>query len=255
MDKILQTNESFEKLLARVRCNLADYRFKFVLKLHNEVPYLQIVFTAPDSKTGHMEEQYCRKWVLQYTMSDSEVIRTAHMAASAAYDHERDEQFTFDGVAIYSPHTNLHTLRDMLSSASYNHDIRQEELTPFHTENAISQMSHEQFREIFEAALEGAADDHNAWATMVGSVLEDSNNLMYNNFLDRLKTMLANKTDVDTFLNGCLFFDPDYKTNGHRPECERFYSAIRLINEETADLMVQKVVDEASDFEVFYHKD
>jgi hypothetical protein len=86
---------------------------------------LQITFEAPDNTNPDvMEMQYCRKWALQYTMSDSEVIRTAHMAARQAIIHEIDEQFQFDGEMIFSPHMSVHKLVELRKIGKDANDIR-----------------------------------------------------------------------------------------------------------------------------------
>jgi hypothetical protein len=71
-------------------------------------PYLQIQFDDIDNETG--EEGYrahCRKWMLSYHMTDSELVRTAYLAFQQAIMHEADEKFLFDGRAIYNPHIDV----------------------------------------------------------------------------------------------------------------------------------------------------
>lgn len=105
-DVKLQTAESIKRLLSTVCCS----NFNYVFKEHKGVPTLQIIFDAPCTVTGEMETQYCRVWTLQYTMCDSEVIRTAHLATRQLFEHECDEQFRYNNVAIYSPHNNVELL-------------------------------------------------------------------------------------------------------------------------------------------------
>ena len=110
MDKILQTRQTLEALLEKVECG----NFAFVLGVHKFVaPYLQIVFESKCNRTKITEVQYCRKWALQYTMTDTEVIRTAYLAAQQASLHEFNEQFKYKGVDIYNPHISIDALVSM----------------------------------------------------------------------------------------------------------------------------------------------
>lgn len=110
MDKALQTLESLEEIAAEVICG----KMNFVVREHGNAPYLQIFFDAPDADTGEIEEQACRKWVLQFTMSNTEVVRTAFKAAEAAVIHELQEQFRYRGARVYDPHLDVEQLVEFL---------------------------------------------------------------------------------------------------------------------------------------------
>lgn len=112
MDVQLQTLKTFEDLIAEVVCG----QFDFHVSVYNGTPYLQIVFEAPDAETGEVKIQYCRKWTLQYTMCDTEVIRTAYKAAEAAVIHELQESFTYRGARVYDPHLNINALVDWINN-------------------------------------------------------------------------------------------------------------------------------------------
>lgn len=71
---------------------------------------LQIVFTAPDSDTGVMTEQRCRKWYVSPYSTITEIVRTVHKAGLAAIEHEFDEQFKYRGIAVFHPHRSLESL-------------------------------------------------------------------------------------------------------------------------------------------------
>lgn len=75
-------------------------------------PYLQIQFMAPDADDPDSRPivQKCRKWFLSPYMTDTELVRTAHKAVRAAIEHECDENFKFDGLPIFSPHTDVLSL-------------------------------------------------------------------------------------------------------------------------------------------------
>jgi hypothetical protein len=119
MDKTLQTLESLEEIIDEVICG----EMNFIIKMHNDAPYLQIFFDAPDVDTGEIEEQACRKWVLQLTMSNTEVVRTAYKAAEAVMIHELQEHFRYRGARVYDPHLDVEQLVKFLDREGLQ-DIR-----------------------------------------------------------------------------------------------------------------------------------
>ena len=65
---------------------------------------------APDSFNGKVETQYCRKWMLSYWMTNSEIVRTAYKAIEAAVLHEMQEDFRYKSEPIYRPHIDVEAL-------------------------------------------------------------------------------------------------------------------------------------------------
>jgi hypothetical protein len=110
MDVQLQTLGSIEELVGEVSCG----DFEFVVGEYNGAPYLQIFFEALDAVTCKLETQACRKWTLQYTMCDTEVVRTAYKAAEAAVIHELQESFRFKGARVFDPHLDINSLADWI---------------------------------------------------------------------------------------------------------------------------------------------
>lgn len=109
-DKVIQTDETIKALLSKIE--FQDWTINF--RKHKEAPYLQLTFEAPCNVSGgDPEVQHCRKWALQYVMTDSEIVRTAYKAVKTAVLHEMDELFLFDGEMIYSPHTNIYALVEL----------------------------------------------------------------------------------------------------------------------------------------------
>jgi len=111
MDIKLQSLQSLEAIIDEIICG--DYQF--VVNEYNGAPYLQIFFNAPDSNTGKIEEQYSRKWILQYTMCNTEVVRTAYKAMEAVVIHELQEQFTYRGARVFDPHMDVEKLVDIVN--------------------------------------------------------------------------------------------------------------------------------------------
>ncbi len=69
--------------------------------------YVQVQFDAPDSETGKVERQHCRKWYISKWMTETEVVDTLYKAVEAAVIHEMKENFQFKGRMIHNPHTSV----------------------------------------------------------------------------------------------------------------------------------------------------
>jgi hypothetical protein len=90
--------------------NIKYRDWDIVLRMDGDRPYVQIQFDAPDSFTGVVERQYCRKWMLSYYMTDSEIVRTVYKALEAAVLHEFQEDFRFMEEPIFRPHYDVFAL-------------------------------------------------------------------------------------------------------------------------------------------------
>lgn len=84
--------------------------------------WLQVCFTAPDSKTGEMTEQRGRKWRLSPHMTRGEIVQTLFLAISVAEEHERRENFQYRGERIFGPHHDLDELASFTSN--FAEDLR-----------------------------------------------------------------------------------------------------------------------------------
>ena len=96
--------------------NISYKDWDIVFREEGARPYLQIQFMAPDSFTGVVERQYCRKWMLSRFMTDSEVVRTAYKAIEAAVLHEMQEDFRYNGEPIFRPHMDVEDLWQLSAS-------------------------------------------------------------------------------------------------------------------------------------------
>ena len=91
-----------------------SYRdWDIVLRMDGNRPYIQVQFDAPDSFTGVVERQYCRKWMLSRFMTDSEIVSTAYKALKTAVEHEFNEDFRFMGEPVFRPHMDIHALWEL----------------------------------------------------------------------------------------------------------------------------------------------
>lgn len=103
---------NFRATMARLDSIVARLSYKdwvFVLAEKHNVPYLRVEFCATSVRTGDVERQVGRPWMLSADMTDSEVVRTAMLAVLTAEEHEARELFGYRGHAIFSPHGEIDT--------------------------------------------------------------------------------------------------------------------------------------------------
>ena len=72
--------------------------------------FLQVVYSAPCTKTGNNEEWKGRKWYLSKHMTDDEIVKTAYVAFESCVKHEIMENFKMDGVILFNPHVSFEEL-------------------------------------------------------------------------------------------------------------------------------------------------
>ncbi len=84
--------------------------------------WLQVCFNAPDTITGEIALQTCRKWRLSEWMTDTEIVDAAYLAIERAEIHEIKEHFKFDGVLVFNPHLDIWDRRDL--AAKNKVDVR-----------------------------------------------------------------------------------------------------------------------------------
>lgn len=87
-------------------------------------PYLQVEFDGEDVETGKIEKQKCRKWMLSYHMTTTEIVYTALKAIQAAEDHETREFFKYKNVRIANPHFSVDDIVEMVNQKKLNEESR-----------------------------------------------------------------------------------------------------------------------------------
>lgn len=110
----MQTPHTIKALLKDIA--FRDWKFNFGLK--NRTPYLQIIFEDACHFGGPKELQHCRKWMLSYHMTDSEIVQTAFKAVMTAVEHETRELFKFKSARVYQPHFDVHALVEFARSGN-----------------------------------------------------------------------------------------------------------------------------------------
>ena len=246
IDQKQQTWHTFNDIVSDIQCTMGAYRFNFLVKEYRERPYLQITFLAPCSITGKMEEQVCRKWILQDTMSTSEVVRTAFKAAKAAYEHECEEEFHYKGVAIYSPHTDVEALVTMRNLEQYSDDVRMPVSNPemdvnvkMKFEDALYLKTVEEICGMLHVGFRKGLVD-NEWSDEMFGAIFYLPAPHWSQFCENLKERLVKDgATVDTILN--VFMDKNLSHESKaevRKRVNKFNNVARQINEENALLIL-----------------
>lgn len=107
--------EAIRKIIGPITCapfgaplTIAAEYDKAKLPLEGEPRvYLQVSYTAPDSKTGQPCHWKGRKWYLSQHMTHDEVVKTAWLACEIAVRHELMESFWYAGERLFNPHAQL----------------------------------------------------------------------------------------------------------------------------------------------------
>jgi hypothetical protein len=82
--------------------------------------YLQVRFDMPCAKTGEIQRQHGRKWLLSEHMTKTEIVRTAFLACLQAEIHEAHEHFKYRGRDVFNTHMHI----DMLWNYCAFGDVR-----------------------------------------------------------------------------------------------------------------------------------
>jgi hypothetical protein len=188
-----------------------------------------------------MKEQICRKWILQYTMSTSEVVRTAFKAGKAAYDHECEEEFHYKDVAVYSPHTDVEALVVMRNLPQYNDDVRvpsdvlepkKEDMTFI---KSISELKDIDFSSaLYVACSRSIYVEDYRWFKPMRRIVSDVPLEHWTKFVDTIYNIFVNGGGVDEILELCFKYrtlPSSYVLGG---AADRFYTYLGSINEQRA---------------------
>lgn len=103
-----------EILINRISLKLFDKDFKILVEHDKEYSngrvYIQILYSAPCTKTKEIEEWRGRKWYLSKHMIDDEIVKTVYAAFEACVKHEVMEGFKIDNITLFNPHTSFEEL-------------------------------------------------------------------------------------------------------------------------------------------------
>jgi hypothetical protein len=107
--------ERVRQITSRISMIFFGQEFKIRAEVDNSHPetgriFLQIIFSAPCTKSGELTEWHGRKWLLSEHMTDDEIVKTAYGAFKGAIEHEVMESFKVDGIILFNPHLNFEEL-------------------------------------------------------------------------------------------------------------------------------------------------
>ena len=110
--------ESIKAICSGLQLKVFDTEFEILVERDKKQPetgraYIQLQYTALDSKTGTIQRWRGRKWYLSSHMTDDEVVKTVYAAFEMAVKHEVMEGFTYFGKRIFNPHASLQALYDV----------------------------------------------------------------------------------------------------------------------------------------------
>ena len=77
---------------------------------------LQIQWYDTDFYTKSPSIQSGRRWFLERTLTESELVQTVWLAIQTAEEHEMREQFTYAGRRIYMPHMDVQALIEVVDA-------------------------------------------------------------------------------------------------------------------------------------------
>jgi hypothetical protein len=99
---------------------LREIRFRNGTFLVEEVRggyLIQLCCQEIDVSSGKRETYYGRKWHIPAAATESEIVRTAFQAAATWEEHEARESFTYRGVPVFGPHSDVRDLVRLLRRA------------------------------------------------------------------------------------------------------------------------------------------
>lgn len=106
--------EKVKNLTSRITMSCFGTDFKLRVERDNEFKngriFLQVVYGAPCTKTGEIQEWKGRKYYLSKHMTDDEIVKTAYVAFESCVKHEIMEGFKVDGIILFNPHINFEEL-------------------------------------------------------------------------------------------------------------------------------------------------
>ncbi len=103
-----------QEIVNRLHLSVFGKNFKVLVETDKEFEngriYLQVLYDAPCTITGNIEEWKGRKFYLSQYMTDDEIVQSAYVAFEADVKHEVMEGFKVDGIILCNPHINFEEL-------------------------------------------------------------------------------------------------------------------------------------------------
>ena len=110
--------DKVKTITQRITINLFGTEFKIRverdnLDLVNGRVFIQVMFSAPCTKTNEVQEWHGRKWYLSEHMTNDEIVKTAYGAFKMCVEHEVMESFKVDNIILFNPHLGFEELLEI----------------------------------------------------------------------------------------------------------------------------------------------
>jgi hypothetical protein len=104
------TIEQAESVIANVTCSLFP-TWKLKLSTEHGHVFLQVCETAGvDTFNGEPVTWSGRRWLIEPTMTETQIVNTCFKAYETAIEHEFRELFRYRGRPVYNPHRDINAL-------------------------------------------------------------------------------------------------------------------------------------------------
>lgn len=110
------TTQFHEEVLEMVtHLSLSVFGVEFKVRVARDVKsgnrvFIQLMYNAPCTKTGLMEEWKSGKHYLSEHMTEDEVVKKVYVAFEQCVKHEIMEGFKYDNIIVFNPHVNFREL-------------------------------------------------------------------------------------------------------------------------------------------------
>lgn len=94
----------------------------FRVRTSHGATHLQATYLDADIRTGKLDQQWTRKWLLTPGMTKSEIVQTAFKCCITSMEHRTREGFTYKGRRIFGPHFDVDALVEICEQG--RHDYR-----------------------------------------------------------------------------------------------------------------------------------
>lgn len=107
----LQIHVGYDIIALNAYRTLEKFGFpKTVKEMREPRVFIQVIYDAPNTKTGEAGSWKGAKWYLTEFMTDDEIVKKAYLAFRTCIEHEVLESFKIDGITLFNPHVNFEEL-------------------------------------------------------------------------------------------------------------------------------------------------
>jgi len=108
--------EHVSNVIRQIKC--LDYTF--LVSIESDLVFLRLSYPEKDIHTGQITAQFSRRWVIEYSDSDTKIVETAFAAVQRSMRHRSKEWFLYKGRRVYSPHFSLEARINMCDEKHFD---------------------------------------------------------------------------------------------------------------------------------------